>query len=154
MPLANTNPGARAVSGLPGIAAWNVALQHISRSVDALDGRPVQALAIPAHASPADESAAAAHNGTLVGQIASAAPRSGGAALPATATSSASSDSVQAVRVLQEAKYADVWTQRNAQSAIGKLAEAGGKLSTAPTQDAIAAARQLLVSAAQDYLLE
>ena len=147
MPV-NTSP---AIPTLPPAAAWNVALQHVGRAIDALDGRPVQAITVPGPEVPIASIDAANH--ALVGRITStvavATP-----AVPTVRITDASHDALDAVRILQAATFDGGQVPANGHAAIDHLASSAGALTGAamnPSADQVGQARALLVSAASDF---
>lgn len=144
----NTGP---AIPALPAPAARYVALQHMRNALIHVDtthsgipvGIPDPSLA--AQTSVINEAADAAAS--------SIANRKPGISTPAPTArlSQAASDATQAIRVLQAATFspADAPLKARFTTAIDHLAAAAAGVSTAPTSQSLASARQNIVDAAK-----
>jgi hypothetical protein len=141
--LTRTTP---VVPSLPSPAAQLGALHLVNRAVARIDQRPLPEVQIPtAHSDVHAET-------TLVlAQITGANTPKQLAATPTARLGQAAADATAAIRLLQARSVgpdSPTLDPQKASSAIALLAGAAARLSTAPTDDAVASARRDLVQAA------
>lgn len=144
---------------LPLPAAWNVALQHANRAINAIDSRPVAPINTPtSQAASAIMSGPVSYstaNAQLASAILATPEPSHIRAIPTARLSAASSDAVDAVRILQASLVSSDPRQAfKAESAIKTLASGAGLLAVAPTDAQVAEARQHFVRVADIYSWE